>query len=219
MSRDSKAHTRAALLEAAARLIADEGPEGMTLRRVADEARTSTMAIYTNFGGMPGLRRAVRMEWLARLADQLAGVRETEDPVADLVFLGVAYSANATSNPHLYRATFMQVALDEDDAQAHLETFGALSRAIERCIAAGRFAPADAGQLAFQFWAIGHGAATRQLAGMYSPEEARRFAAGGLLSLFVGWGDDPQAARRSLMDAGRRRTPAPAPSRAPANYT
>ena len=100
-----------------------------------------------------------------------------------------------------------------------MATFDVLARAIERCTAAGRFAPADAAELAFQFWAIGHGAVTRQLTGLYSPDEARRFAAVGLHSLFVGWGDDPQAARRSLMDAGRRRTPAPVPSRAPANYT
>jgi hypothetical protein len=39
---------------------------------------------------------------------------------------------------------------------------------------------------------------------VYSPEEARRFAAGGLLSLFIGWGDDPDAARASVTEAGRR---------------
>jgi AcrR family transcriptional regulator len=214
MVRDPNANTglRRALIEAAARLIANDGPDGLTLRRVADEVGTSTMAIYTHFGGMPELRRAVRTEWFARLTHRLAGVGESEDPVADLVFLGVAYAENATRNPHLYRATFMDVALDEADARAHMATFDVLTRAIERSSAAGRFAPADAAQLAFQFWAIGHGAITRQLAGLYSPEEARRFAAGGLLSLFIGWGDDPDAARASLTEAGRRRRGSAAPT-------
>src|SRR5438477_232205 len=49
-----------ALIEAAARLIATEGASGLTLRRVAEEVGTSTMAVYTHFGGMPELRRAVR---------------------------------------------------------------------------------------------------------------------------------------------------------------
>src|SRR5436309_7203438 len=153
MSRDANADNgmRPALIEAAARLIATQGAAGLKLRRVAEEVGTSTMAIYTHFGGMPELRRAVRAEWFARLTHRLAGVRESEDPVADLVFLGVAYAENATRNPHLYRATFMDVALDEADAHAHMATFDVLTRAIERSSAARRFAPADAAQLAFQF--------------------------------------------------------------------
>jgi AcrR family transcriptional regulator len=205
MSRDSKPNNiRPALVEAAARLIANEGPAGLTLRRVSDEVGTSTMAIYTHFGGMPELRRAVRMEWFARLSARLAGMHESEDPVADLALLGVAYAENASRNPHLYRATFMEASLDEADAHAHLETFDVLRRAIERCIKAGRFASADPDQLAFQFWAIGHGAVTRQLAGLLSPEEALSAGAGGVLSLLIGWGDHPDAARRSLVEAGRR---------------
>jgi AcrR family transcriptional regulator len=202
-----------ALIEAAARLIATEGPAGLTLRRVADEVGTSTMAIYTHFGGMPELRRAVRMEWFARLAEHLAGMSESEDPVADLAFMGAAYAENATRNPQLYRATFMDVPLDEADARAYREIFGVLTGAIERCIAEGRFAPADAAQLAFQFWAIGHGAVTRELAGLLSPEEALSSGADGVLSLLIGWGDDPDAARRSLLEAGRRAGLRSAPSR------
>jgi AcrR family transcriptional regulator len=215
MSRDSKPNNtiRPALVEAAARLIANEGPAGLTLRRVADEVGVSTMAIYTHFGGMPELRRAVRMEWFARLAERLTGMQESEDPVADLALLGVAYAENASRNPHLYRATFMEVSLDESDAHAHLETFDVLSRAIERCIKAGRFAPADPDQLAFQFWAIGHGAVTRQLAGLLAPEEALSSGAGGVLSLLIGWGDNPDAARRSLIEAGRRAGLASPPTR------
>src|SRR5256885_199545 len=93
MNRSSNANNgiHAALIEAAARLIANEGAAGLTLRRVADEVGTSTMAIYTHFGGMPELRRAVRLEGVARLADHLARVRESGDPVADLAVLGLAY--------------------------------------------------------------------------------------------------------------------------------
>jgi AcrR family transcriptional regulator len=195
---------RTALIEAAARLIATGGVEALTLRRVTEEVGTSTMAVYTHFGGMPELRRSVRREGFARLAERLARVQESDDPVADLAMLGVAYNANATSNPHMYRAMHMELPLDEAEVGAHTETFNVLTAAVERCIAAGRFQPADPAQLAIQFWSLGHGMMTWQLSGMFSPEQALSGAAGGVLSLFIGWGDDRDAAGQSLVEAGRR---------------
>jgi AcrR family transcriptional regulator len=206
VSRDANINDgmRTALIEAAARLIATEGAGALTLRRVTEEVGTSTMAVYTHFGGMPELRRSVRREGFARLAEELARVDESDDPVADLAMLGVAYNANATSNPHMYQAMHMGLPLDEADAGAQTETFKVLTAAVQRCIAAGRFQPANAAQLAIQFWSVGHGIMTWQLAGMLTPEDALACAAGGVLSLFTGWGDDRDAARRSLIDAGRR---------------
>ncbi|MEU4325462.1 hypothetical protein [Nonomuraea dietziae] len=43
----------------------------MTARRLAGEAGTSTMAVYTYFGGMEEVRGAVRQEGFARLAADL----------------------------------------------------------------------------------------------------------------------------------------------------
>src|SRR5204862_4279838 len=114
---------RPALIEAAARLIATEGAAGLTLRRVADEVGTSTMAIYTHFGGMPELRRAVRREGFGRLTARAAQLGDSEDPVADLAGLGLAYYQLAMNNPHLYRAMYMEQPLDAADALAGSETF------------------------------------------------------------------------------------------------
>src|SRR3982751_4240050 len=108
---------RAALIETAAHLIATEGPQRLTLRRLAEAVGTSTMAIYTHFGGMPELRRAVRREGFSRLAVHLARVSATDDAVADLAALGLAYYANARENPELYRVMFMEQPLDDADAE------------------------------------------------------------------------------------------------------
>src|SRR5947199_4222618 len=75
---------RTALLDAAAHLIAADGSARLTARRIAEEVGTSTMAIYTHFGGMPGLRQAVRREGFARLSARLAAVHPSDDPLADL---------------------------------------------------------------------------------------------------------------------------------------
>ena len=183
-----------ALIDAAARLIATEGAAALTLRRVADEVGTSTMAIYTHFGGMPELRRAVRREGFARLVAQVEAVAETADPVADLMMLGQAYYLNAVASPHVYRVAFMEEALEAEDAVVGTETFAPLVRGVERCIEAGRFASADPEELATEFWALGHGVISLQLAGLLEPERAVAAVEGALPKLVRAYGDDPAAA-------------------------
>lgn len=194
---NDRADMRSDLIDAAARLVAVEGAGALTIRRVAEEVGTSTMGIYTHFGGMPELRRAVRREGYTRLASALARIDETDDPVHDLAMIGRAYTENAVENPHLYRVMFMEHPLDQADAEIGSDTRESLTRAIRRCIDASRFAPADPGDLARQFWAFGHGVVALALVGLLSPDQARRSLLDGVVSLFIGFGDEPHAARES----------------------
>lgn len=98
---------RAALIDTAARILATDGPSRLTVRHLAEQVGTSTMALYTHFGGMEQLRLEVCAEGFRRLAAHLGAVGHTDDPVADLLALGFAYTANARQNPHLYRAMFL----------------------------------------------------------------------------------------------------------------
>ncbi|HET8930113.1 MAG TPA: TetR/AcrR family transcriptional regulator [Acidimicrobiales bacterium] len=107
MPRVADPAVRAALVETAAQILATEGPSRLTLRHLATRVGTSTMAIYTHFGGMDQLRLEVCTEGFRRLAAHLAAVARTDDPVADLNALGAAYTTNARQNPHLYRAMFL----------------------------------------------------------------------------------------------------------------
>jgi AcrR family transcriptional regulator len=202
---------RVALIEAAARLIATEGAGGLTLRRVANEVGTSTMAIYTQFGGMAELRRAVRQEGYARLAAHLAQVNETDDAVADLALLGSAYYENAMSNPDLYRVMFMEQPLDAADAAIGREAFDSLIAGVQRSIATGRFGPADPVDLATQFWALGHGVITLQLAQLLSAEQALTCLRDAVLNLFTAYGDDREIATQSIAHARRRTGIGPRP--------
>jgi len=121
-----------------------------------------------------------------------------EDAVADVALLGRGYYDNATDNPHLYRVMFMEEPLDEADATARTDTFEVLVAAMQRCIDAGRFAAGDPSELATQFWALGHGVVSLQLARPLSEEEALRSLARAAVDLFVAFGDDPQRAQLSL---------------------
>jgi AcrR family transcriptional regulator len=192
-------------VEEAARLIATEGPSALTLRRVAAAAGTSTMAIYTLFGGMPELRRAVRREGFARLAAHLETVEQSDDPVADLVLLGRAYYDNAITNAHLYRTMFMEQPLDpEADDLGWKATFDSLVTGVARCIESARFRPEDATAVATELWSIAHGVVTLQLASLMTRRRALEVLEGTTSKLFHAYGDDVRAVARSF-DLARKR--------------
>jgi AcrR family transcriptional regulator len=185
---------RTALIEHAARLIAEEGREALTLRRLAAEVGVSTMAVYTHFGGMDELRHEVSREGFARLAQHLGGVTATGDPVADLIVLGWAYHANATANPDLYRVMFMEGTLDEAAIGKRIDhaTFQMLIDGVQRCLDAGRFRPAPALALANQLWAASHGIAALGLAGILGAGEAVDTLEALGAHLLAGFGDEPE---------------------------
>jgi len=195
---------RAELVETAARLVATEGRAGLTLRRLAREVGTTTMAIYTHFGGMDELRREVRREGFARLRTHIEAVKLTRDPVADLASLGVAYYLSATASPNLYRAMFLDGPIDDTDFDTGLDTFMHLVRGVERCMTAGRLPdaePEDPAELAVELWALNHGLVSLLLAHLLSAEQALGRLETSTSSLFLAWGDDPTALARSMARA------------------
>ena len=114
--------------------------EVVTLRALVDSVGTSTMAVYTHFGGMPGLWRAVRQEGFTRLVrPRWRGSTAPVDPVRDLMALGAAYASNALTNPYLYRAMF-DTAADLENPAAADAGFQVLVAGAERARQAGRFA-------------------------------------------------------------------------------
>jgi AcrR family transcriptional regulator len=178
---------RMALVETAAELIAAEGPASLTLRKLAHAVGTSTMAVYTHFGGMDELRREVRREGFNRLREHLSAVPRTDDPSADLDQLGAAYYVNAVTNPNLYRAMFMEGPVGDDDLEVGFDTFEQLVDAVQRCTDAGRFTPGDAYARAQQLWAVSHGVVALQLAGLLEPlvaQDCLRAAAGNIIRAF-----------------------------------
>jgi len=69
MPRKASPAVRDALVERAAEMLARREP--VTSRALVEGTGASTMAVYTHFGGMPGLWRAVRQEGFTRLARRL----------------------------------------------------------------------------------------------------------------------------------------------------
>ena len=162
---------RRRLLEGAARVLDEEGPSALSVRRLATEAGTSTMAVYTHFGGMGAVVDAVATEGFQRLIDHVDTVETSDDPVADLLAMAVAYRQNALENQHLYAVMFGAVSVrglggHGPDLEVAYAAFRQLADAIQRAMRAGALRSDNPSAVAAQFWSAIHGYTMLELAGM-----------------------------------------------------
>lgn len=163
---------RRRLLEAASAAVSRSGPDSVSLRRVAEEAGTTTAAVYTLFGSREVLVDAVVAEGFRRFGAHLDAVEETDDPGADLFALGVAYRRSALAEPHFYRAMFDQpVPPGRDDLAG--PTFGRLQSAAARVLGRPAGEP-SARELALRLWALVHGLVGLELGGHLPGDDAER---------------------------------------------
>lgn len=205
----TKDSARGALVEAAIKLLAEEGPNAVQARRLAREIGASTMAVYHYFGGMGQLLRAVCDDGFRRLEAHLATVPATSDPVADITRLALAYRESARTNPHLYDLMFGLSApggyRPEDDDQPPSEAgtpaesaYAHLVEVVRRAEAEGRIHGA-AEPVAAQFWSVLHGFVTLELAGHLDqfddPLTQVLVPLGG--NLLIGLGDQPDRTAES----------------------
>jgi AcrR family transcriptional regulator len=109
--REHDEHTRAALLAAAERLVAEHGPAGLSVRAVAEAAGTTTRAVYSLFGSKDGLLvEALARDAFVFLFTEIERLEETDNPAADLVDVGVlVFRRLVREHPVLYRIAFQRI--------------------------------------------------------------------------------------------------------------
>jgi AcrR family transcriptional regulator len=195
MARTKDPAVRTLLIERAGQMLRTREP--ITLRSLVAGTGVSTMAVYTYFGGMDGMWKALRQEGFTRLAARLATVATSTDPVRDLAALGAAYVRNALDNPDLYRVMF-DATVDLEDSEAADETLHYLVRAADRAKNADRFrADTDPLELATQTWIIGHGLVSLVATGPL-PHQTLAHGIPLLTAMFISTGDDPDKCRLSV---------------------
>lgn len=93
---------RTRVVEAAARLLHEQGPSAVTTRAVAEAAATQAPTIYRLFGDKDGLLDAVAEHELTRYAADKAAAVETDDPLADLRAAWDRHVAFSLEHPALF---------------------------------------------------------------------------------------------------------------------
>jgi AcrR family transcriptional regulator len=210
------ADQRAQLLDVAMRMLEESGPEALQARKIAAEVGGSTQAIYTAFGGMPGLFEALAAEGLERLAQDVRDVPLSDDAVQDFLAQGGAYAEWALGHPQLYRLMFgltgtglrLHPGLDVTiagrvvtfpEGQAGLDV---MIGSVERVIASGRIRNVDPIVTAGQFLSATHGYALLEIAGAFGDQgKGLQVITELAINLFVGLGDSREAVERSAQAA------------------
>jgi AcrR family transcriptional regulator len=159
------------LQAAAERLVARGGPGALTVRAVAREAGTTTRAVYSVFGSKEGLLAdALAREAFDFLFTRIAALDETDDPVADLISVGVhGFRPLVVDHPVLYRVAFQRIVPGLDPGpeltKARERAWGQLLAKVGRVGDAGLLGGRSVREAAVEFNAMLEGLGNAELRG------------------------------------------------------
>lgn len=170
---------RRGLLDAASRLLVEEGPGALSMRRISRQVNCSTKVLYTMFGGKRELVEELWLEGFDRLRRSVEAVEHPGDPWDYVVAMGWAYRENALNNPNHYAVMFGRAVPGFEPTEEGLrrseKAFRVLIGAVEGCVEAGVLAPSDPGAVASVLWSTVHGVVSLELAGHMRGEGPRVF--------------------------------------------
>lgn len=187
---------RERLVDAGLELLDRHGPAELTVRRIAEAAGTSTMGVYTKFGGRTGVLEAIYRRGFELLREALGAVPADGDAIRHVLDLALAYRRFAIANPALYAFMLEQPVPDFDpDPNLRAEmldaTFGLLVGAVQRVAAQGALPDGDPVHTSVLVWCLAHGMVSLELT------RAARSPQPGWLP------DGPEAGERILLDGVR----------------
>jgi AcrR family transcriptional regulator len=156
------------VLAAAVEMLASDGVAEFTTRRVAQQANTSTPAVYELFGDKAGLVKEVFFEGFRALGRRLNEVTPTDDPRADLVVVIQTFRAFVRDNPALADLMFSRPFADFDPGPAERRAGDEVRQfivgTVRRCVQAGVIG-GDETDIAHVLLAMAQGLAGQENAG------------------------------------------------------
>ena len=203
--REHDERVRVALLDAAERMVEERGPDGLSIRAVADEIGTTTRAVYSLFGSKARLLTALATEAFTLLIDVVEGTPVTGDPVADLIDAGaVRYRRFVRRHPSIYRLAFhrisTEVAIDQAFYDARAKAWAPLEARMQRVDDAGKLRLRSVREAAVEFNALCEGLANAELRGGTVLDVPERDKEGvwrrAFESLFAGLASSPKQRRK-----------------------
>jgi AcrR family transcriptional regulator len=160
-----------ALLDAASEILETEGPDALSVRRIAAAAGVAPMGVYNHFDSKNGIIDALFMQGFERLRVALAtAIAEIQDPYEALREGGRRYRALALAHPMAYRLMFLRTIPGYEPSPAALEVagraFDSLVDAVQRAMTAGVLAEAPPTEIAQIIWSSLHGWVSLELTGI-----------------------------------------------------
>jgi AcrR family transcriptional regulator len=160
----------AALLASAAEILETEGPDALSVRRIAAAAHVAPMGVYNHFESKFGIIEALFIQGFERLREAIASIADIEDPYEALREAGRRYRALALAHPMVYQVMFLRAVPgfepSVDAFEIAARAFETLVAAVERAMAAGVIAESSPAETAQLIWASIHGWVSLELLGM-----------------------------------------------------
>lgn len=142
---------RGRILDAARRIVEQDGVDGLTIRTLSAQADVSPTSIYQHIGGKQAVSDALIDAYFTDLREQLIAIDES-DPVLRLRRAGMIYREHALDAPGIYALVWMGQA--SDSAQHCLD---AITQIIRYGQAAAVFRDDDPHLIASSIWVSIHG--------------------------------------------------------------
>jgi AcrR family transcriptional regulator len=168
--------SREDVLAVAEDLLTRTGPQGLSVRQIADALGVSRQIVYSRFTGKPDLVRALHNEGFRRLAEHFAAVPEPAGSTAHMLAMARAYRNCALASPALYGLMFGRPIPEfepDDQARAVAEaSFQPVVEAARSWLLANTGSATDSAALglALRVWATTHGVVSLEAAGLLGDE-------------------------------------------------
>jgi AcrR family transcriptional regulator len=198
--REHDEQTAIALLQAAELAVERDGPDALSIRGVAQDARTTTRAVYSLFASKQGLLAALAAHGFDLLREGMQALPVTDRPEADLIEAGLVIRRFAVEHPSLFRIAFRNT--DDPFMRSNLtvraaamDSLAALKARINRLGDSGLIEGQDVAAATVHFRALCDGLAGLELAGTIDGDSAEGLWRQGLSSLIRGLTLQPGARR------------------------
>jgi AcrR family transcriptional regulator len=131
---------RERILDAALEVVTTEGPEALTMRRLADRIEYSATALYAHFEDKDALLVALCRREFQGLAVQMTTFEPSGDPLNDLMLLGHGYCRFAMEHQQAYRLMFLLPGMPsrpEKNLHDEMDAYSLCTSAVSRARLAG----------------------------------------------------------------------------------
>lgn len=175
---DTRALLRRNLTDAADHILTTEGPNALTIRRIAEELNASTKVVYSLFGGKDGLANELYVEGCDRLRHYIEGVVFTDNVRDYVINCCWAYWHFAIENPSYYAVMFNNAIPQfqpKPESLANVATaFKILIQVLTQYQEAGKLPPRDVVEIIRVIWSPLHGVISLSVGQHFNEEEARQ---------------------------------------------
>jgi AcrR family transcriptional regulator len=166
------------IAEAALLILEREGPEAVSMRRVAEAVGITPMAIYHHFPNREALLNSITDREFAKFLGYIQRRIVSGSHERRLISVMEAYIDYALDRPRIFDYVFSQSRpaarrYPEDFRQRRSPTLNPLADQVADAMASGWMKKDDIWEVALELWAVTHGYVVLYRAGRFSLEEKK----------------------------------------------